>query len=121
MLLSRVARFATLLLASLSLATPALAARPRGACPDGETKLHGRCVKACPTGSDFTDPDACECPAGFGKILLGNGNGHCDRLRCQTGALFPQSKVCDCPAGYEKSAPKKGKIRCELKKQADSR
>ncbi len=114
-------RITVVLVAALSLARPASAASSKGGCPEGETKYRDKCVRACATDGEFAQPDACECPVGFGKLLLGNGNGQCDRLRCQTGAVFDAKRPCDCPAGFEKSTARKGKVRCELKKHAKAK
>ncbi len=101
--------------AALLLALPAFA---KSKCPAGETSSHGKCVKSCPTEGAFGDPDRCECPAGYGKLLLGNGSGQCDRLRCPSGAVIAADKACDCAAGFEKVAVKKGKVRCEARQAA---
>ena len=67
---------------------------------------------ACATTGSFSDPDACECPAGYGKILLGTGGGECRRLTCQKGKEI-DPKLCDCPEGSEAKASKtKGKATC---------
>lgn len=105
--------------ALLALASPAHAARPKG-CPEGETPLHGKCVKTCPIEGEFANPDDCECPSGYGKILSGNATGQCSRLRCPTNSPFDSKKSCDCPAPFQKVTYKKkrGQVRCELPKTA---
>ena len=67
------------LAAALALAFPALAAPPQGQgdCPQGKVKVRDECRDACPTTGGFAQPAACECPAGFSKILLGSGSGEC--------------------------------------------
>ena len=105
--LSRVA-----LLACLAAGLPAAAGSKRP-CPTGEDRLHGKCVKLCATTGSFAQPEGCECPAGFGKLLLGTGGGQCERLRCPAGAAIDAGQECDCVAGYQKAPAGKGKVRCE--------
>jgi hypothetical protein len=88
------------------------AAKPAKGCPAGEGKVHGKCVKLCAINGPFQQPDACECPAGFGKILLGNGGGQCERLRCPTGSSIDAGDACDCAPGYQKAPAGQGKVRC---------
>jgi hypothetical protein len=112
-------RIAAVVALSLSLALPARAAQTsKSACPPDKTMHKGKCVTACATDGQFQDPAACECPAGFGKILTGNGLGECHPLRCPANSPFAESKQCVCPTGYEKKPLKKGKVRCELPKTA---
>jgi hypothetical protein len=104
-------------LVALAIVLPSHAAPPKatGGCPAGQTAAPGGgCATACPTDDLFMDPSACECPAGFGKVLFGSGGGKCERLACPTGTTF-SSKDCECPAGYEKKAQGKGKATCQLK------
>ena len=105
---------------AVALPAPAPAARTAPACPAGQTSHRGKCVPACATEGAFRDPDACECPAGYGKILTGDGGGQCSRLRCPTNAELPAGKDCDCPPNYEKQKTGKGKVRCEAR-QAQAR
>jgi hypothetical protein len=104
--------FAALLLATI--AAPGAAA-PKGApraCPAGQVRTRGACVAACPTGeATFPKPDACECPAGFGKILTGDGGGQCRRLVCRTGVPV-DAKLCECPANTAMKPAGNGKARC---------
>lgn len=108
------------LIASLSISLATLAARPKAACPAGETRHQGKCVKACAAEGDFGQPDGCDCPEGFGKLLLGDGNGRCARLRCPTGAAFAADKSCDCPMNYVRAPQGKGKARCEARKAGEA-
>jgi len=117
MLLQQATRLAVLLAASTALALPAFAA-PKAMCPAGQTKLQGKCVAACSATSPFSSPDACECPAGYGKILTGDGSGKCDRLRCPTNSPFDAKLACECPAPFKKTTAKKGEVRCEQPKAA---
>jgi len=109
-------RFAAVLAALFSLSLSASAATPKGSCPKGQTLSHGKCVTACATDDAFTNPNDCECPAGFGKILMGNGTGMCDHLLCPTNVAFDAKMVCECPPNYEKTKPAKGQFRCDLHK-----
>jgi hypothetical protein len=60
----------------------------------------------------MVDPNACECPPGFGKILFGSGGGECRRLACEKGVEI-DPKLCECPEGTEAKASKtKGKATC---------
>jgi hypothetical protein len=106
------------LVLALAQAPQAFAADPKPACPEGQTMSGGKCVTACPTTGAFQQPDDCECPSGFGKILTGDGNGLCDRLRCPTNSPFESTRACDCPSNFEKSKPKKGQVSCVLKKSS---
>ena len=90
-------------------------AKTAAKCAAGERIAQGRCVKACPTEGTFGEPDSCECPSGYGKILTGNGGGQCSRLRCPTNTPMPAKKDCDCPPNYEKHNVAKGKVRCEAR------
>jgi hypothetical protein len=112
MLPHRLVRSAVVL-AALSLSIPAMAEPVKAGCPEGETMAGSRCVKACPTAEAFVEPNGCECPAGYGKLLLGDGRGQCDHLRCPTGATFEAKRACDCPAGFDRTAPRGGKVKCE--------
>jgi hypothetical protein len=86
-------------------------------CPGEQISVRGKCVDACPTTGTVANPDACECPPGFGMILFGNGGGECKRLACQKGTEI-DPKLCDCPAGTEaKPSKKKGKATCVQSKQ----
>ncbi len=102
-----------LLALAFSLAMPALASAPKrsAACPEGQVRAHGSCVAACPAEGGFTAPDACECPVGYGKILLGSGGGECRRLSCRVGAAVDPA-LCDCPAGTSRKPAGKGQVRC---------
>jgi hypothetical protein len=95
-------KLATLVIAlTVALALPASARAEQKAKP-----------AACATTGSFAEPDACQCPAGFGKILLGTGGGECRRLVCQKGKEI-DPKLCDCPEGSEAKASKtKGKATC---------
>lgn len=109
------------LVVSAALAFPALAAPHKaGACGAGKVRAHGECLDSCPTGHPFADPSSCECPKGFGKVLLGNGGGECKRLVCATGAVI-DPKGCDCPDGYKKKDAGKGKARCLVRKVASAK
>ena len=94
---------------------PARAAAP--ACPQGQVESHGACAPACPTGERFGEPAACECPAGYGKILLGDGGGTCERRACASGKVVDAGS-CDCPAGLDRRQAGKGKIQCVAPKAA---
>jgi len=98
---------------ALAFAGAAEAAEPKAAtsCPEGQARVKGACVTACATAGVFSDPHACECPAGYGKILLGNGGGECRRLVCHTDAVIDPA-LCDCPQGFAPKAVKKGQARC---------
>ena len=109
------------LVVSAALAFPALAAsRKAGACPAGKVSARGECLDPCRTGLPFAEPSSCECPKGFGKVLLGNGGAECKRLVCATGAVI-DPKGCDCPDGYKKKDAGKGKARCVLPKAASAK
>jgi hypothetical protein len=88
-------------------AVPASAAEAKNACPDGQISVKGACRPACATKGTFAEPDACECPPGFGKVLTGNGGGQCLRLQCGLGVNI-DPKLCDCPKGYAPKAVKGG-------------
>jgi hypothetical protein len=94
----------------VTFAAPALAAQGKG-CPKGQVASHGVCKKACTADAMFADPAACECPKGFGKVLLGGGGGECQRLACPQGKDFDPT-ACECPSGLEKKIGSKGKARC---------
>jgi hypothetical protein len=96
--------------AVLFLALPASAASPPKPCGEGKLQVRGECVVACSTTGSFTDA-SCECPPGFGKILLGGGGAECRRLACPTTKAF-DPKLCDCPGGYEKKAKSASKATC---------
>jgi hypothetical protein len=118
MLLKHGTRIAALIAASLALAPSAYAAKPKGACRSGETKVHGKCMKTCPTSTPFAQPDDCACPDGFGKVVRGDGSGECSRLACPTSVAFDAKRACDCPPSYERTSPSKGKARCDRAKAA---
>ena len=99
-----IAAAALLLLAASARAAPT-------ACPEGQIEARGACATACPTGERFGEPAGCECPAGFGKILLGDGGGRCERRACVTGKVVA-ADGCDCPEGLDRVAAGKGKIQC---------
>jgi hypothetical protein len=100
---------------SFALAAPAAMAAPQPTCPEGKVSTRGGCFDPCPTSGPFAQPDACECPAGYGKILLGGGGGECRPLACPTGVAFTPGN-CTCPVHYELKKLKKGQARCELVK-----
>jgi hypothetical protein len=84
----------------LLVAAPASAAakKDREACPEGQVSVKGACVAACPSTGPFASPADCECPAGYGKVLRGDGQGECGRLACRVGVRV-DPKLCDCPPG----------------------
>ena len=100
-------------LAALALAVlpAAVAAKSSVSCAKGQVPSHGRCMPACATAGAFADVDACECPPGFGKILLGGGGGECRPLACPTNKQFPASS-CECRDGYVKKPTSGGKAKC---------
>jgi hypothetical protein len=111
--------FTVLLLAmACAYAGPASAAATtkKAACPKGQVMSKGACVAACPTKGIIAQPEACECPAGFGKILHGGGGAECQRLECPTGTAIEAAANCDCPSGYAKKSVKRGQSQCVLVK-----
>ena len=110
--------FRAALLFTLAAGLSAGAAPPARTCPKGEGQVRGKCVKLCTTAGPVAPSEACECPAGFGKILLGSGAGQCERLRCPTGTTLDAAQECDCAAGYQKLPVGKGKVRCEAPRAA---
>jgi hypothetical protein len=99
----------------LLLDSPARATAP--ACPEGQVESRGACAPACPTGDRFGEPAGCECPAGYGKILLGDGGGTCLRRACVSGKVVDAGS-CDCPEGLDRRPAGKGKIQCVAPKAA---
>ncbi len=93
-------------LAGLALALAVTLALPGAARAEQKGK-----PAACPTTGSFSDPSACECPPGFGKILLGTGGGECKPKTCAVGKEV-DPKLCQCPEGYEKKSAKAGKVTC---------
>lgn len=110
----RIVRLA-LLLTALFLPQAGAAAQAKSGCPEGETKIGGKCVKACPTAGSFTEPDACECPTGYGKIQHGSGTAECSRVLCPSNSPFPKSKDCDCDHNFAKVPAKGDQVICKLK------
>jgi hypothetical protein len=103
---------------SFTLALPAAAAGPKAKarCPEGQVDLRGQCVAACPAGGPFAGSDACECPPGQGKVLLGSGGAECKRLVCGPGVVDPA--LCDCPHGTRSKPAGKGKGTCAASRAA---
>jgi hypothetical protein len=62
---------------------------------------------ACATTGVFSNPDACECPPGYGKLLQGNGGGECKRKICPNGVKIDPA-MCDCAEGQAVKKTKKG-------------
>jgi hypothetical protein len=94
-------------------ALPAAAApkKAKPACEEGKILVRHACVTPCATKGTFTDPAACECPPGYGKILHGDGGGECRPLACPVNKEF-ETKSCECPEGKIKRATSKGKAKC---------
>jgi hypothetical protein len=80
-------------------------------CADGQVKVKGACAPACEVGKPFSEPHACECPAGYGKIFVGKEAGECRRLACRRDAPIDPA-LCECPAGTVQKAAGKGRARC---------
>ena len=106
--------FLPVLLGALgALAAPAFA-KEAPKCAKGEVASHGACAPACPTEGTIADPAACECPAGFGKVLFGGGGGECKPLACPAHGDFDAKKLCECPPGEaRKASTRGGKAHCE--------
>jgi hypothetical protein len=98
----------------LAVASPAFAGSGKSACPEGQAKVKGKCVALCASEGKFAAPDACECPAGYGKILHGDGTGECAQKACPTNAPFKETMACACPARTtkEKYTKKKNMAVC---------
>jgi hypothetical protein len=128
MLPQHATRLAVAILAALVLLPVARAAEPKAkaaetmpaatpACPEGQTMFRGACVQACPTTEPFNKPDGCECPAGYGKILSGDGNGQCHRVLCPGNSPFEPARDCECPHNMARTKPNKaGMVTCVLQK-----
>ena len=102
---------------AVTVAVPAVAApkSAKPACEEGKILVRQACVTPCATKGTFADPSACECPPGYGKILLGNGGGECRPLACPLDKEF-EAKSCECPEGRVKRATSKGKAKCVASK-----
>jgi hypothetical protein len=116
-----VAIFATLVLLPVARAAetkaPVTAPAATPACPEGQTMFRGACVQACSTTEAFNNPDGCECPPGYGKILTGDGNGQCHRVLCPANSPFEPARDCECPHNMARTKPTKaGKVSCVLQK-----
>lgn len=105
------------IIAAISLSGSTLAATSRkaqGGCPEGQTPVQGKCVPACATTGAFATPEACECPAGYGKILKGDGGGECAPILCPSNAPFESGRACQCAHNFARSKPRKGMVTCVL-------
>jgi hypothetical protein len=101
-----------LALACVAIALSASAASgEKGACADGQIRVHGACAPPCPTTGRIPAPDACECQSGYSKILFGDGGGECRPVTCGSGA-GQDAKVCTCPEGTTKKPKGQGKAVC---------
>ncbi len=112
---------AILLATSLTWSTQAAVKGGKGTCQGGKILVRGECVTPCPKAGMFADPSACECPSGFGKILLGNGGGECKPLACPLNVEIDARRPCDCPESYKKQGTRKGKTKCVLHKAAQAK
>ncbi len=106
-------RLVAVVVAVLALLTGSPAAAkgksPEQPCEEGKVKIHGACVPACATTGRFGDPNACECPPGYMKVLFGSGAGECKVASCGDQGADP--KRCGCPAATVKKVSH-GKASC---------
>ena len=106
---------AVLVVALCLAAAPAVAGSGKSGCPEGQTKVKGKCVKACTTEGTFADPVSCKCPEGFSLVLHGTGAGQCLPKACPTNSPFKETTACTCPKPYAKQKDKKkGTVSCRL-------
>jgi hypothetical protein len=104
---------AILVVALCLAAAPAVAGSGKSSCPEGQLKVKGKCVKACPTEGTFGEPDSCKCPEGFSLVLHGSGAGQCLPKACPTNSPFKETTACTCPKPYAKQpGSKKGTLVC---------